>query len=73
MQEPIGDDRNDWRAALVAYVLATIHSGKARGPEFSDFLPDWGKRLDQKSPEDIETAIKAWAGLHNKAVTRKRK
>lgn len=55
--DPIGEERHDFQAALVASVMAEIHRDtKRRAKPFQpgDFMPEWGQR-EEPGP--------AWQGM----------
>lgn len=42
---PLGSERGDYQAALIAYMIAAVNTGKkGRKPRLSDFLLRWSKR-----------------------------
>ena len=63
--EPWGEERADWRAALIACMLANIHRDEKRKTEpyeISDFMPDFSgeaKTAKEQTPEEMYTAFKA--------------
>ena len=58
---PIGDDRADASAALVAYTVASVFGGRAK---FEDFMPEYG-REERKTPEAMQLMIMSFASAHN--------
>ncbi len=49
--EPWGEERADWRSAMVAFTMASLWAGKGRRPKFGDFLPTFHK--PKQSNDDI--------------------
>lgn len=52
---PLGPERADFHAALIASTLANVHRGKGKPPaKISDFLPQWGQpRQSWQEQKDI--------------------
>ena len=58
--DPIGRDRDDWRAVLLAAMLANIHRPKGKRPyQLKDFWPRW----DTTDPDEEELARKIKATM----------
>lgn len=61
--EPFGEDRQDLRAAYIAYTIAcTVPRGKnaGSGPKFEDFVLKFAwEEKDPETPEQIAAKIKA--------------
>lgn len=56
---PLGPVRGDYRAAMIATVIANVNRGKNSSPlSVQDFLPTWGAGKQQQSPEDMLRVIK---------------
>jgi hypothetical protein len=52
---PLGSERGDYQAALVAHTVATmLGSGKGQRPSLSDFLLRWGPRRRQSAKEMLD-------------------
>ena len=57
--EPWDEGRSDWRAARIAYTVATSNwSGKGRRPRFEDFMPKFEKPRTAKTPKSTLAAMK---------------
>jgi hypothetical protein len=51
---PLGPERGDWQAALVAHTVATmLSSGKGSRPRITDFLLRWAPRRRQTAEEQL--------------------
>lgn len=51
---PLGPERGDWQAALVAHTTAAMLSGdKGRRPKIADFVLRWGGRRRQTGQEQL--------------------
>lgn len=48
---PLGPERGDWQAAVVAHTLATVHG--AKNAKLADFLPRWGPKPRQTGEEQL--------------------
>jgi hypothetical protein len=58
--DPIGRDRDDWRAVFLAAMLANIHRPKNKRPyRLKDFWPRW----DTTDPDEEELARKIKAAM----------
>ncbi len=74
--DPIGEERADARAALIALaVTRAAWSGKGRAPRFEDFMPDYAARAAAASPtRDAAAAMEQnftlWARRHNRRIER---
>jgi len=53
--EPFGERRRDWRAAMLASVVASVFSDAELSPE--DFMPTWGEPERPKTPEQETRAV----------------
>ena len=71
--DPIGDERQDYGSALVAWMVASAFSGKGARPKLEDFMPKWEKRVQGQTQEEMTAAIMAWANQHNAALKGKEK
>lgn len=49
--EPFGEERADWRAAMIASTMANIHARKKGKPAFKieNFMPKFGKAPEQNT------------------------
>ena len=48
-EEPWGEERADWRSAMIAHTMASIWRGKGqRRSRLSDFLPQFERRRKKK-------------------------
>lgn len=57
---PIGPERGDVQAALVATVLVNVNRGKDTRPaKLADFLLEWDSDTEQVDPEAAREAVKA--------------
>lgn len=56
---PLGPERGDWQAALVAHVVAGASGGKRT--KISDFLIRWANRPKRQSSDDVLTVFRALA------------
>lgn len=68
--EPLPEDKADWRAAMAAFTMASIWRGeKGRKPKFADFLPEWskaskeGRRPRRRGPMNALRAMVNFATL----------
>jgi len=68
---PIGPERADWRAALIAWMIACAFRGKGRPPAIKDFMPEWD--VQPKTAKEIELLLTDYAKKHNEAVKHKQK
>jgi len=52
--EPWDEQRADWRAAMIAYTMASLWRGKGgRKPKLEDFMPKFGRQKPKpKTPQD---------------------
>lgn len=57
--QPFGDERADYRSAIVAYTVAKYNGSK--NAKISDFIPIFGK----KKREDLSEKIKEVFGIGN--------
>lgn len=70
---PIGPERADWRAALVASTTANMFRGKGqKAYQPADFMPKFAGSEQRRTPEQIEAMMMQWARQHNRAEERKR-
>lgn len=71
--EPIGKWRDDWRAALVASVIANVNrsskSSKTWQPK--DFMPDWGAKPKQQTPQQMSAILMQMASVANAKFAKK--
>jgi hypothetical protein len=66
--DPIGQERDDLRAGIVASVVANCHSTKGRFKP-SDFVPKFGPRAEKrKTPTELAAMAQAITGLMRKKV-----
>lgn len=50
-----GEDRADWRAGLIASMIANVNRGKDTDPYSpADFIPKWADRAEQYNDDDSE-------------------
>lgn len=69
--EPFGEERADFRAAIIAQILATVHRGKGqRKPKLSDFMPNFDRTPKQQAPEQIKAVFMAFAQSQNQRVAK---
>ena len=53
--EPWGEEREDWRAAMVASTIANVNRGKSQKPfKPEDFMPDVGGKRKKSADELLE-------------------
>ncbi len=67
--DPLGDDRGDLHAALVAYTIACVMGGKPK-PRLTDFIP----RFDARPETDwtaIEKQLAAYAAAVGKVAAKR--
>lgn len=65
--EPFGEERADYRSAMIAWVLASVYSKKGHKPKIEDFMPFLDKkRSRQQSPEEIQGVLNLVSGLGSK-------
>ena len=60
---PLGPERADWNAALVAASVAnSLSSKKSKRKKLADFVIDWGggAAKQRKTPEQLLAAAKGW-------------
>lgn len=70
--EPFGERRADLRAGIVAAVTANAFRGKDSKPfQASDFMPDFDKKLQQQTPEEMFNRLRIHAETHNASLKRK--
>jgi len=72
LEGPLGPERDDWRAAMIASVVANANRDRkrsARAYEPRDFIPDWtgGERPRLHPLEVAEKVKRAFAGIARKA------
>lgn len=62
--QPIGGERGDWQAALVANTVARCHGNKTK---LGDFLLRFGPPGPprKQSPEEMLAVLQRFAGAHN--------
>ncbi len=69
--EPFGDERADYRSAIIACTLANIHGRKKGQKPFkpADFMPKFGEVADDRRQDakEIEATLRGYAIAHNRA------
>ena len=71
--EPWGEVRADFRAALIAWTMASIWRGKGqRRPKLEDFLLKFGKEVGVTDPRQIEAIFRSIAQRVEKGKGKKR-
>lgn len=50
---PHGQERADWRSAMLATVFANCHAKKGKSFKISDFMPKWGQTRKRQKPQDM--------------------
>lgn len=65
---PLGPERGDYQAALVAATVANAMSSKRKRHKIKDFLLPWGGRR-KRSPEELYAAAKAWVQRSGGTIT----
>ena len=67
--DPIGQQRGDLNAAIIAHTVASVFCGKGRQPRVSDFMPDWDTAASgdagQQSIESMKAVFMAAATAAN--------
>jgi hypothetical protein len=68
--EPFGEERGDWRAAMVASTMANIHARKKGKPAYKieDFMPKFDKKATTSTIPLIDKVIAANWALGGKVV-----
>lgn len=62
--DPIGRERDDWRAAAIMTVLANINRPKNRRPyTLKDFWPNWERAAGTDEPDEDALARKIMATM----------
>ena len=70
---PIGPERADWHAALIAVTLANAWRGKGqRAYRLEEFLPQFGPKRPQRSAAELEMMMRDWARGHNQRVRKEK-
>jgi hypothetical protein len=69
--EPIGPERTDLNCALIAWRMSNAFGSKV---DLAECLPKWDPlgNVRQRSAEEIEAAMTAYAVRHNRGERRKR-
>jgi len=68
--DPIGEDRKDWRSALVACTIAnSMRTKRGRRLRISQFMPKFGPRPRQTWQQQ-KAIFKAFASVHNRQFER---
>jgi hypothetical protein len=49
---PLGGQRGDYRAALIAHTIASVYAEKGKQPRFADFMPDWAEMTQEATSGD---------------------
>ena len=58
---------------MIASTMANRWRGKnERAYRVEDFMPQFGRVVQRRSPEDIEAMLMQWARTHNKFVAKQR-
>jgi len=71
---PIGPERQDWHAALLASTFANAFRGKNRAPfRIKDFMPQFDGGHRRRTVEEIQADMMMYARRHNKRLARERK
>lgn len=69
--EPLGDQRNDYQAAILAYTVAASNwSGKGCSPKLRDYLKAFDFEPKQEHAEDEQIAM--WKGWCEMVATKQR-
>lgn len=53
---PLGPDRDDHLAALIASTVVNSMRSKGRARKLSEFLPQWGPKQEQDPRQQLQTA-----------------
>jgi len=62
--EPFGEERADWRGAMVPYLLSCMFAKKGKKPKFQDFLlSTTSERKPSQTIEQMQASLKALAGM----------
>jgi len=71
---PIGPERDDWRAGLIAATIANVNRGKNQ-PAFNpdDFMPKFGPLRKTKTDAEIKQAVSGWGRIYNRVLAEKKK
>jgi hypothetical protein len=72
--EPLGEERQDWHAALIASVLANVWRDTKKQPRpfpVEDFLLEFGPPKQRQTGEQMEAMMMAWVKGHNEAQASK--
>ena len=59
--EPMGEERSDMHAALLALMQASAYAGKGAKPKFADFLPEYWKEKKEQTPGQMKDLLKAFS------------
>ena len=55
--EPFGEERADYRSAMIAWVLASIYAKKGHKPKIEDFMPFQDKTKRQQTAGEIQSML----------------
>lgn len=55
----VGEDRADYRNAMLGYTIASVFSGKGHKPQFTDFIPFYKKIMPTVT--GLIAKLQAWA------------
>jgi len=67
-RDPYPDDKADWRAAMLAFTMASIWRGKkGRKSKFGDFMPEWSGRGQGSQKRAQRTPMDALRAMVNVA------
>jgi hypothetical protein len=61
--EPFGEERADWRGALVPYMLACFMRKKGRKPRFEEFMLSTQMDAEPKKAESTKTMMAKLKGI----------
>ena len=66
---PLGPERADWRAALIAATVANAFRGRARRAyKVEDFMPRFdGGAAARRDGEELEVMMSQWASMYQAA------
>lgn len=53
---PLGPRRSDQQAAVIAWTIASVMTGKGKKFKIEDFIPTWGPK-PEKAPEELLAAV----------------
>jgi hypothetical protein len=68
--EPIGLDRHDINAGIIASTMANCHLPKGRSVQPADLMPKWWERPTNPAEKGRNMAeqLKAWALAYNEQI-----